>query len=189
MLVADWTGSMYPYVGQIIRWHKNNMDRNIIKSIVLFNDGDDKIRYGTKKIGQTGGIYYADPNNIDNLLTTVEKAIDNGQGGDSQENDVEAILAGISKYRFQKDIVLVADHTPIRDIELLYKITKPVHVILCNTGNVMDYVKLAYYTGGSITSVNDEIDFSNSQNIDPHNIVLEGMTYDLGSEIANYNQQ
>jgi hypothetical protein len=179
-VVADWTGSMYTYVGQIMKWHKNNIEKNLLENIVLFNDGDDRIRQSyTKEIGKTGGIYYTDPNDMEVFLKTVEIAIDNGDGGDAEENDVEAIIAAIEKYPDIEEVVLIADNTAIRDISLVDKIKIPVHVILCNGGWVYDYVKLAYSTGGSIITLTDNLDFSDKSKIDKTNIILNGVKYNI----------
>lgn len=179
-VVADWTGSMYTYVGQIMKWHKTNIDKNLLKNLVLFNDGDDRIRQNPKKeIGKAGGIYYTDPNDMDAFLKTVETAVDNGDGGDAEENDLEAIIAAIEKYSDSKEIVLIADNTAIRDISLIDKIEIPVHVILCNGGWVYDYVKLAYSTGGSIVTPTDNLDFSDKSKIDKSNIMLNGVKYSI----------
>ena len=180
VVVADWTGSMYTYVGQIMRWHKINMEKKLLKHLVLFNDGDDVKRDGkTKKVGKTGGIYYADPNDMDDFLKKVEVAVDNGDGGDAEENDVEAIIAAFDKYKKANEVILIADNSAVRDIELVKKINKPVHVLLCNGGWVMDYIKLAYETGGTITTFQDDIDFSDKSQIDPQNIVLNGIKYKI----------
>ncbi len=42
LLVADWTGSMYDYAPQALRWHLDNRSRVPIRHLVLFNDGDGK---------------------------------------------------------------------------------------------------------------------------------------------------
>jgi len=179
-VVADWTGSMYTYGGQIMKWHKNNIDKKLLKNLVLFNDGDDKQRQGKfKEIGKTGGIYYVNPSDMDEFLNTVEIAIDNGDGGDAEENDMEAIISAIDKYSDVEEIVLIADNTAIRDISLLDKVTVPVHVILCNGGWVYDYVKLAYTTGGSIITLTDNLDFSDKSKIDKSNIILNGVKYNI----------
>jgi hypothetical protein len=180
LVVADWTGSMYPYVGQVMRWHKVNIGKKLLKYLVLFNDGNDKLRESEfKPIGSTGGIYHADPNDMDDFLKKVEIAVNNGSGGDAEENDIEAILEGIETYSDIDYVILIADNSPVRDIELLRKINKPVHVILCDNGWVIDYIKIAYKTGGSITTMQDELDFSNKNIIDPKNIILEGIKYKL----------
>lgn len=162
-VVVDWTGSMYSYVGQVVRWHHINKDKQLMNSMVLFNDGDDKIRQsGAKYIGKTGGIYFPNHLKIDSFLETVATAVDNGGGGDSQENDVEAIIAAQAQDQSGNAFVLIADATPIRDISLVQLIKRPVHVILCDHVSP-DYITLARSTGGSITWPGGYMDYSQQE--------------------------
>ncbi len=162
-VVVDWTGSMYSYVGQVVRWHHLNKDKQLINSMVLFNDGDDKIRQGPKVIGRTGGIYYPNHLNIDDFLKTVATAVDNGGGGDAPENDLEAIIASQNRDESNRPFVLIADATNIKDISLIHQIKRPVHVIMCD-GPSNDYIQLARTTGGSITWPGGYTDYSTTCN-------------------------
>lgn len=180
VLVADWTGSMYSYVGQVLAWHQMNLDKGILKEMVLFNDGDDNTRLTSRKIiGNTGGIYYTNPSDMDDVLATVEKAVDNGDGGDGPENDLEAILKAQQKFKDADYFILIADNSAVRDMALLPRIKKPVHILMCDGGWINDYVRIAYETGGSITLLNDHLDFSDKSTIDEGNIMLSGMRYDM----------
>jgi hypothetical protein len=70
---------------------------------------------------------------------------------------------------------MIADNfANVKDIELMKRINKPVHIIICGTGNFMvntDYLDLARATKGSIHSV--EQDIENLININ------EGQTIDF----------
>jgi hypothetical protein len=160
LVISDFTGSMSPYGAQVLLWQALNMTNKPIKNFVFFNDGDmtpDK----EKEIGNTGGIYYCTAENLDTVVNTASETIMNGCGGDSPENDIEAILYGIKKYPDCSEIVLIADNlSNMRDYELLSKIKKPVKVILCGTnyGINVQYVNLAYRTKGSIHTIEQDID-------------------------------
>jgi len=160
LVVGDWTGSVYPYSSQIINWHKLHLKDGVIKHFVFFNDGDTKSDKD-KKIGETGGIYFTKTNDISHIIEVVTQALQNGNGGDVPENDVEAILAGIEKYKDIEEVILIADNnSTVRDIKLTPKITKPVHVILCGVENGKvnpQYVNLAKYTNGSIHTIEEDI--------------------------------
>jgi hypothetical protein len=177
VIVSDWTGSIYPFSSQILNWHKLNMknNHNPIKYFVFFNDGDDK-KDKEKKIGDTGGIYFTKTNEIAHVLEVMIQALQNGGGGDVPENDIEAILAGIDKYKDIEEVVLIADNnSPIRDIKLTPKITKPVRVILCGVdgGRINpQYVNLAKYTKGSIHTIEEDID--NLASMQPNDILKIG---------------
>jgi hypothetical protein len=163
-VVVDWTGSMYSYVGQVVRWHHINKDRQLIHNMVLFNDSDDRLRQGGSKVaGSTNGIYFPNHLNIDDFLKTVAQAVDNGGDGSyGPENDIEAILAAQENNKGKKDFVLIADASSIRDISLVREIKRPVHVIICENPTP-DYHMLAQVTGGSITWPVGCVAYSNQQ--------------------------
>lgn len=180
VLVADWTASMYPYLGQVLAWHELNADKQLVSELFLFNDGDDALFPNrSKTVGKTGGIYAVNPNDSTALFETMAKAVDNGQGHDSEENDVEALLFAQQRHPQADYLVLIADNSPVRDLSLLPQLQKPVHIVLCNDGWVYDYVKIAYETGGSITLLADQLDFSDKSKVDPQQIWLGGMRYSL----------
>jgi len=167
LVIMDWTGSMYEYSAQMVYWHKQNISKDLIKHMVIFNDGDDNKFKGqtrTKSIGKTGGIYSMDVYSLDNIYVTLEKAMRAGNGGDAPENNLEAILKGLKFYSYCEEVVLIADNrAPPRDMALIKKIKRPVHVILCGTNPEppdINYLTLAYITGGSILTMQEEIRFS-----------------------------
>ncbi|MEN8898900.1 MAG: hypothetical protein ABF251_09350 [Nonlabens sp.] len=179
-VIVDWTGSMYSYVGQVVRWHHVNKDKQLIHNMVLFNDGDDNTnRNGNgKTIGKTGGIYHPDHSDIDAFLKTVASAVDNGNGGDGPENDIEAILASQELCNGKKDFVLIADSSGIRDISLASQIKRPVHIIICDYVSD-DYIQLAKITKGSITWPGGYTDYSGSnvckkRHVHSHDVACAG---------------
>ncbi|MCG9880402.1 MAG: hypothetical protein MH472_07375, partial [Bacteroidia bacterium] len=56
MLVVDLTGSMFPYIGQLLVWYKQTYEDGRVKYYVLFNDGDN-LTDDKKLIGKTGGVH------------------------------------------------------------------------------------------------------------------------------------
>lgn len=180
VLVADWTASMYPYIGQVLAWHQVNADKKLVSDMILFNDGDDVLYPNrSKTIGKTGGIYRVNPNDAQMLFQTIEQATDNGDGGDSEENDLEALLTAQQYHPNAPYLILIADGSSVRDMSLLPQLRKPIHIILCSEGWLMDYVQMAYATGGSITLLSDHIDFSDKSKIDKNNIKLSGIRYSI----------
>jgi len=162
LAVNDWTGSMYGYGAQVLRWHLLNFKKSGIKSLTLFNDGDDK-NTNNKIIGETGGIYSEKADNIIKLVDLFNLVMLKGGGGDGPENDIEAILAAMEKYQDFSEIVLIADNNScVRDIELADRIEKPVKVILCGYdpryGINPDFVYLAKVTGGGIYTIDEDIE-------------------------------
>lgn len=158
LIAADVTGSMYPYIGQLLLWYGMNMEKFDVQDFVFFNDGDDRPDL-TKKVGKVGGVYPIKADNILILKHTMEEAISKGNGGDMQENDLEGILGGLKEFRHIDKVILVADRkSPIRDIVLLKKIKVPVYVLLCGAPDFthIHYLNLAQKTGGSVYSLGEE---------------------------------
>jgi hypothetical protein len=60
-------------------------------------------------------------------------------------------------------LVLLADDSDIRDMSLLKRIRKPVHIVLCGTkrGINPQYIKLAIQTKGSIHTANNDVYIKN----------------------------
>jgi hypothetical protein len=96
-------------------------------------------------LGSTGGMYHPDHSHIDAFLKMLATAVDNGNGGDGPENDMEAILASQQLCLGEKDFVLIADSSAIRDISLASQIKRPVYVIICDSVSD-DYMQLAKMT-------------------------------------------
>jgi hypothetical protein len=162
LVVNDWTGSMYGYGAQVLRWHLLNFKKSGIKSLTLFNDGDDKSTIN-KVIGETGGIYSEKADNILKLVDLFNLIMLKGGGGDGPENDIEAILEAMDRFSDYSEVVLIADNNScVRDIELADRIDKPVKVILCGydprKGINPDYVYLAKITNGGIYTVDEDLE-------------------------------
>jgi len=165
LVVLDWTGSMYHHGAQVILYHLLHERKLAIQQFVFFNDGDQK-KDERKRLGRTGGIYALSPdsNSIQHeALLLFHDVEQHGDGGDREENDVEALLWAIQKHSAFKEVVLVADNNAcMRDFMLSDEIQVPVHVIL--PGNIQtinhQYINLAYQTKGSIhTLKTDVLDF------------------------------
>lgn len=175
LIVSDWTGSIYPYSSQIVNWYRLNLKNKLVRHFVFFNDGDDK-KDKEKKIGETGGVYFTQTNDISHIIDVMVQALQNGHGGDVPENDIEAILAGIEKYKDIEEVILIADNnSPVRDIRLTPQITKPVRVILCGVENGRinpQYLNIAKFTGGSVHTIEEDIE--NLANAQIHDILKAG---------------
>jgi hypothetical protein len=176
LFVCDVTGSMAPYSAEILVWNKLNFNTGRGKYFTFFNDGDN-MDDRKKVIGRTGGIYHVEANSVEDVEEKALYTIRKGNGGDSPENDLEALISAINHFPAAKEIVLIADNwAAIKDIELIDKIKKPVHVILCGVFNGLvnaDYVELAYRSKGSLHTMEEDID----------NLALmnEGETIKIGS--------
>ncbi len=159
MILADVTGSMYPYTGQLLIWLKLTMTDKVQRQFVFFNDGDAKTD-AEKVIGKTGGIYKIVTADYNEVLKTIEKAMVNGSGGDAPENNIEALLAAERNCVSCDSVVMIADNwAPVKDISLLGSIKKPIKVVLCGVYDKIhtDYLNIARKTGGSLHLMEQDI--------------------------------
>jgi hypothetical protein len=159
LVVEDVTGSMLPYIANLLLWNalKVNMDNTL--HFVFFNDGADKDD-SEKEVGSTGGLYHVKPTTEKVLEETMVEAIGGGTGGDRPENDIEAVMEGLKACPDCEDIVLISDNyaTP-RDLELLPQIKKPIHVIVCGARKTINpaHIFIAWKTGGTLHTIDQDI--------------------------------
>jgi hypothetical protein len=180
LLVIDWTGSMYGYGAEAVLWHVLNEDKSRIAQCAFFNDGDGA-KNRKKVLGSTGGIYTTSAMPSASILKTMRKSQRRGSGGDSPENDLEAIIKACAENPALEEIILIADNNScIRDFILWEQVKKPVHIILCGTKNGVNhqYLNLAWKTGGSIHTKN--LDFGNiDQRLQQDLLIVNDIRYTL----------
>ncbi|MGD1844454.1 MAG: hypothetical protein ACFB10_03580 [Salibacteraceae bacterium] len=151
-VVCDWTGSMYGYSANAVLWHLLNPEHSAIEQFSFFNDGNRKKR-NQKAVGKTGGIYHRNTTSLNGVVQLFNRVIARGRGGDSPENDVEAVLATQNEFPATTGIVLIADNRScIRDITLTNRLKVPVNIVLCGTENGINaqYIQLARQTDGQV---------------------------------------
>jgi antitoxin component YwqK of YwqJK toxin-antitoxin module len=159
MLVVDMTGSMFPYIGQMLVWYRQNYEDGRVKYYALFNDGDN-LTDDKKVLGRTGGVHPFEAKDYRKLKKDIEDVRKLGEGGDDPENDIEALTAAMVAFRDYSDIILIADESIVRDMALLKRIKKPIHVIMCGTkkGINEQYLRIAFQTKGSFHTISNDID-------------------------------
>lgn len=158
-IVADVTCSMYPYMKQTAFWFLLKMNKKETANITLFNDGDG-IDNALKRIGSTGGLHSVKTKDYMEFREVLLKSVSYGCSGDSDENDVEAILKAQKDNPDAKEIILIADNlSNMRDYSLISKINVPVRVILCGTKYRINlqYLNLARETGGSVHTIEHDL--------------------------------
>lgn len=158
--VVDVTGSMAPYTGQVLALLKTRPDLATDHYFSFFNDGNGAPEI-LKRVGNSGGIYTVKAAHFDTIYQTMERAMRAGTGGDLPENNIEAILRTIKQWPTVDSILMLADaHAPVKDLQILNFVNKPVHLVLC--GDVskiipIDYVRIAKSTQGLIITNEGEI--------------------------------
>jgi hypothetical protein len=152
-IVADVTGSMFKYTGQLLLWVKTNSIGSSAKNFVFFNDGDN-MPDKDKKIGSTGGIYFKYCNSYAEVENLAKSTMLKGAGGDFPENNIEALLKAEKVFPGSEFQVMIADNwAAIKDKVLWDKLTKPVRIVVCcaTEFNVhIDYLNLARKTNGPV---------------------------------------
>jgi hypothetical protein len=159
VVVTDLTGSMSPYLDQVLLWHALAIIPGEHNRYLFFNDGDHKPTE-EKQIGATGGLYRCEERDMQQLLEAMKATMEAGSGGESAENDVEALLSATSMMGEVDELVLIADnYSDVRDLELLSQLRIPVRIVLAGVENGIneDYLHLAYMTGGSIHTLEDDL--------------------------------
>lgn len=180
LIVLDWTASMYGYSGQAILWHMHNLQEGRIRYYAFFNDGDRK-PLRAKQLGKTGGIYFTATDSFAYVLRLMKEVQQNGTGGETEENDMEAVIEAIKKYPDAQEVVLIADNTScIRDFELIEQVNVPVRVILCGARSMINtqYLALAYKTGGSIHTLRGDV-YPRKLPVNNNRIFLLGREYNI----------
>lgn len=162
LIVCDVTGSMSPYVSELLLWLKLNYEHEKNAQFVFFNDGDN-MADENKKPGQTGGVYFIKPNSYTELLNFAAMVSAKGYGGDAPENNIEALMKAIKSAKDYDEIIMVADsRAAINDLAIIDNINKPVRTILCGIEDHSfiepDYLLLAWKTKGSIHTIESDIE-------------------------------
>lgn len=159
-VVGDVTGSMYPYISQILVWLQLYSLNSLSYQYAFFNDGNNRADE-KKRIGKTGGVYFQQCFHYEQVKELIKIAMQNGTGGDFPENVAEALLSTERQFPKASCNMLIADNwAAIRDKELIGQLKKPVMVILCGVRNNdinIDYLNLALKTKGSVHLIEQDI--------------------------------
>ncbi len=182
VIVTDVTGSMYPYMRQLALWHTLEFMKKERNTYIFFNDGDRKLDFD-KVIGRIGGIYITQKNKTDSIIRVMHYAMNRGGGGDIPENNIEALIAGEEFAIPSSEIIMIADsYSPIKDLKLLPKLNKPIHIILCGINQfdtfVPDYLWLAYKTHGSVHTIEEDI-MNLAEMVEGKSTTINGRTFKL----------
>ncbi len=148
LIVCDVTGSMSPYIAQLLAWFKGLYEteraRATAQHITLFDDSER--------------IYQQPLETFDSLKTFFLDAF--GGGGDTPENNLEGLIEGIKAAPKVKDVVMIADNyaTP-HDMERLSELERPVHVILCGAkgGINPSYMEFVRKNEGSLHTIESDL--------------------------------
>ncbi len=176
LVVMDVTGSMSPYIAKTMAWVKETQKKSQVSAFTFFNDGDRKSDR-SKITGKVEGIYMTENSSFDDVYRKMQETMRAGGGGDCPENNVEASLKAILRFPDVNEVVMVADNwASPRDLSLTYELERPVHIIVCGNpdGINVDYVQLALDTGGSVHTIDQDLEM---RNIEPGKQFRLGNSY------------
>lgn len=165
VVVCDLTTSMYPYSTQLFAWFRKNVRNPAIKGMVFFTDCDS-LGQQTRPGGPAGRMFVMRERSPANALPIlVEAARNTAHNNDDAENDIEALLFAQQNFPEAKHLILLADNlSTVKDIALLGRVKKPVHVVLCGTTGSdttrafqPDYYTIASHTKGSMHTLEDDL--------------------------------
>ena len=186
VIVCDLTTSMYPYTTQLVSWLKNQASQTSVQGLVFFTDCDSAGRQ-TRPGGPPGQMFLSRGSDVSTLLPALLSAARNTiHNEDDAENDVEALLVAQQAFPQAKHLILVADNlSRVKDVSLLPKLNKPVHVILCGTtgGDLTRafqpaFARIAVQTNGSIHTLEDDLN---------PRVIPAGETMRVGAYYYRYN--
>lgn len=184
LIVMDVTGSMYSYINDLQNWFWGYLKNDRKLQFAFFNDGDS-LPDGQKVVGDIGGIYFSKSSMPHDVAQALTKCMLSGTGGDTPENDIEALIKASALAKPFEELILVADNfAPVKDLVLLTNVNKPVRIIVCGSEYSPihpDYLYIAYKTNGSIHTLNEDLlDFSALKNKGEINI--DGRIYKFENE-------
>ncbi len=177
-VVMDVTSSMLSHIAALNWWVVSSPDSSNIVHYTFFNDGDN-LNDKRKKIGETGGIYHGE--RLHDFTAILMTAMQNGTGGDTEENDLEATLEAINQAPQATSVLLIVDNfSDIRDSELLDQIEKPVHVLISGDVTVVRecYLDIAKKTGGTILVNGQKISLKGLKSGDQISVAQTRYLYD-----------
>jgi len=172
LIVADVTGSMYPYTADLLKWVRLNTIEPT--DFVFFNDGDDKPTE-QKFVGHTGGIYHVTTSDFQEARDKMFEAMRAGGGGDLPENNFEALMYGFKEADPTGEVVMIADNYSFpRDESLVTNYGGLLRIILCHTemGINTKYLNLARKYGFTIHTLKSDI-----EDLQKNELKIEGHTY------------
>jgi len=160
LVVCDVTGSMSPYTAQLLLWIKANQKLRSMKSIVFFND-DDERSTSQVKVKDTTGMWSVSSSNYKEVMKVAIEAMKNGN---HYENNLEAVCRAIDEFPEDKGkVIMIADNweDPCDMYLLDYLKSKkiPIRVIVCgvNASFNMKYLDIARATGGTVHTMEEDL--------------------------------
>lgn len=158
-IIANIDCSMYQYIDELMVWNYSNPEEQANNKYWLFNGfnyKDPELEGHSRR-----GIFPVDENNVEGFFTTIDQIVNFSCRGSRLENVVEALILGAAGKTAEEDLLFIADnYSDVSDLEKLKDLHVPVHVVLTQSdyGINENYLEIAYRSGGSIHTMNVDIE-------------------------------
>lgn len=158
-IIANIDCSMYQYLDELMVWNYSDEQEQNNNTYWLFNG----FQNDSKPSGSGNdrrGIFHVPNNDIEGFCKTVDKIVNFSCGGSRLENVVEALILGAKDKSPAEELLFIADnYSDVSDLNKLKDLHVPVRVLLTASeyGINEHYLEIAYRTGGSIHTINEDI--------------------------------
>jgi len=190
LVVMDWTGSMYEFSIKTMLWHAQNFDRSGLTNMTLFTDGTPNQKKG--RMGNYGGVVSTSMENLKTLTQVMQRAVFFNYRNDIPENNIEALIKGIAAFPNSSEVIMIADNRScMKDYCLCELVNVPVHVVLCGSKDGINpqYVNLAYRTGGSIHTLDSDIQGFDGYTVSGKELVIDGWPFTFNEATGLFEEK
>ncbi|MFT7606473.1 MAG: hypothetical protein ACI8VT_004076, partial [Saprospiraceae bacterium] len=159
-IIANIDCSMYQYVDELMVWNYSNASEQKNNTYWLFNGFNYSNNHDGEDSPRSRGIFQVPQNNVEGFFNTIDKIVNFSCRGSRLENVVEALILGADGKTPEEDLLFIADnYSDVKDLDKLVDLKVPVHVLLTASqyGINENYLEIAYHSGGSIHTSNQDI--------------------------------
>jgi len=158
-IVANIDCSMYQYIDELLVWNYFEQSEKNNNSYWLFNGFQNNAKK-SQTDHHRRGIYEVTKNDVEGFCNTIDKIVNFSCSGNRLENVVEALIIGATDKRPGDELLFIADnYSDVSDLDKLGGLNTPVRVLLTASsyGINEQYLEIAYKTGGSVHTKNEDI--------------------------------
>lgn len=164
VIVCDLTTSMGPYAAQLYAWFRRSGRNPNVLGTVFYTDCDS-LGHETRPGGLPGTFFVTRECDVRLAWPTILAAARNTVHNElDPENVVEALRYAQRTFPQADHLVLLTDNSSgVKDMQLLTKLAKPVHVIACGVAATetepfgAGQYQIALKTGGSVHTLEDDL--------------------------------
>ncbi len=167
-IVANIDCSMYQYIDELMVWNYSDTEEQNNNTYWLFNGFQNNSKPSDSGHDRRG-IFNVPNNDVEGFCNTVDKIVNFSCGGNRLENVVEALILGAKDKSPNEELLFIADnYSDVSDLYKLKDLTVPVRVLLTASeyGVNEHYLEIAYRTGGSIHTTDEDFNSERLQSLE-----------------------